>query len=485
MSVRAALVAVLLLSLSCGKDDINLVRPELVPPPRELDYGAVPVLNVKEELIPLRNNGRAVLRVTSATIAESGTPFTVTGFPSEVPTSDIHSVVVTFQPPKEQDYAATLVIETNDETEPRVEVKLTGKGSTRAIMEVEPLMLDFGRVAEGTAAVKSFSIKSSGSADLILNEIAFVEGTSTGFSFVGSTRTPAVVKNKNAMGLPGALQLTVKFTATPGAPVMHQGSIRLQGTDPDKPVVSIPLTAAINRAPLAVIKPLGNGAPGMLVPLDGSMSSDPDNDLPLTYKWNLRSQPLGANTKVENDTAGVTQMSLDPKLPGEYVVELTVTDAAGAKSLMPAKATIVAAPAQKLLVEMFWNNSTTDIDVHLLRTAASKTGIAPDDCFYQNPRPDWGTAADATDNPEFLRDALTGYGPEIVGYVNPVDTTYRIVAEFAHDHAAPVKDTEVTIRIYLFGVVKAELKKVLKTKGELWNAVDVTWPSGTITPVNP
>ncbi len=475
--------AAICLCAACPGPNITRVRPELVPPPETLDFGAVPVLNVKSADVPLLNNGRATLNVKSAIIKETGTPFAVLDTPLAVETSITMNVVVGFQPPKEEDYAATLVIETDDETSPVVEVKLTGKGSTRAIMTVEPATLDFGRVPEGTAAVKTFSVKSSGTADLILEEIGFTDGTSPAFSFVGSTRTPATVKNKNAQGLPGALQLTVKFTATPGAPVMHSGGVKLRGTDPDNREVTIPLTAAINLAPLAKITPLGNGAPGVEVVLDGSGSSDPDGDLPLTYKWLLKSSPLGATTKIENEAAAVTRMTLDAKLPGEYVVELTVTDAAGAKSLMPARQSVVAVPAQKILVEMFWNNSATDIDVHLLRTTTSKPGIAPDDCFYQNPKPDWGVPGDATDNPEFIRDALTGYGPELIGYVNPLDTTYRVVAEFAHDHNATAKDSEVTVRVYVRGVVKGEYRKVLKTKGELWNVVDVTWPSGALAPV--
>jgi hypothetical protein len=112
-------------------------------------------------------------------------------------------------------------------------------------------------------------------------------------------------------------------------------------------------------------------------------------------------------------------------------------------------------------------------------------GVPPDDCFYANPAPDWGTASEASDDPEFLRDALTGYGPEVFGYINPADGSYRIVAEFAHDHLEPNPATEVTVRVYEFGVVKLELKKTLTQMGEVWPVADLAWPSGDLTPLSP
>ena len=65
---------------------------------------------------------------------------------------------------------------------------------------------------------------------------------------------------------------------------------------------------------------------------------------------------------------------------------------------------------------MFWDNAVTDLDLHVLRDAGAALGSIPDDCHYANPHPDWGTVGVAQDDPELLRDALTGYGPEVFGY---------------------------------------------------------------------
>ena len=485
MSARAAWVVLALSLAACGDGRTKAARPQLVPPVETLDFGAVPVLNEKVQTVPVLNVGRASLKVTSVHWKDQGGAFTLKSAPEEVETGGTQNIEVGFVPPVEGDYAATVVLETDDGDNPLVEVALSGKGSTRAVMEVDPVALDFGRVPECSATVKTLTLRSKGTADLLVEEIAFVDGTSDAFSFVGSTRTPAVVKAVGANGLPGQILLTVKYTAAAGAPSPATGGIRVRGTDPDRREVVVPLSAQVNRAPVPAVKPLGVGAPGLEVTLDGSASADPDGDVPLAYKWTLRGKPMGATTTIASPDQAVTTMRLDSTLPGEYEAELSVTDATGVKSCAPARAKVVAAPAQKLLVEMFWNNAVTDMDLHVLRTSLSPVGLAPGDCFYANPRPDWGVAGDATDDPELLRDALTGYGPELFGYVNPADNTYRIVVEFAHDHLAAKPASEVTVRIYEFGVVKAELKKTMSMRGEYWSVADLAWPSGVITPLQP
>lgn len=492
---RAFLIsALLLLAAACGGDDVRQVRPQLVmvakvidgqaQPIDTRDFGPVPVLNTRTEDVELLNVGRGTLTVRQALIEEAGVPFTIESIPDVIAAGEQKPIRVVFIPPEEKDYEATLRIETDDLDNPLVTVKLVGKGSTRAIMEVEPTAIDFGRVAEGTAAVKTFAIRSKGSADLIVEELVFAEGSSPNFSFVGSSKTPATVKTTGANGLPGQIQLTVKYTAPVGATGSETGSIRIRGTDPEKREVTIALTASINQAPLPKIEDLGNGAPGMVVNLNGSNSSDPDNDLPLTYKWTLRQKPLGSTTTISPPDSATPSMTLDPSVPGEYEVQLEVTDAAGAKSLVPARKTIIASPAQKLLIEMFWNNQITDLDLHVTRVNTADLYSA-DDCYYGNKKPDWGVAGDATDDPSYERDALKGYGPEVVGYVNPIDSTYRVHVVFANNHlqAPPASDSEATVRVYEFGVLRGEFKKVLKAQGERWAVADITWPSGVVTQV--
>lgn len=481
MRVRLlALSAVL--AAACGGPGITQVRPQLSPPASPVDFGTLPVLNEKRVDIPVLNVGRATMNVSNVTLGSADGIFQIISAPTTVETGITENITVAFVPTEEKAYETTLTFETDDADNPSITLTLKGVGSTRAAMTFDPPVLDFGRVGECTSTVLNFTITSTGTADLVVNEIAFTDGTSPAYSFVGSTRTPATVPTTDKNGLPGEIQLTVKVTVTAGSTGTLTGGLRLKTTDPDQREVVIPLTTTVNQAPVPDIAMLGVAAPGQSVALDGSASMDPDGDTPLTYQWTLRSKPLSSNTSIAAPDQVLTSMTLDPQVPGAYEVQLDVTDAEGVKSCMPARATVVAAPAQKLLVELFWDNTGTDLDLHVLRTPGSAIFSIPDDCHYQNRTPDWGMPG-PMDDPELVRDALTGYGPEVFGYVNPIDTTYRVEVVFNNELLSMSPESKATVRVYLYGVLKAEVSKTLMKKGDVWKVVDVTWPSGEVTQI--
>jgi hypothetical protein len=467
--------------VGCNGTSLQGVRPNLLPLSSPVEFGTSPVLNSKSLEIPLTNVGRAKLSLEQVTLSSDGGVFRITSAPDVVESGDTQNIVLVFTPLEERHYEDTLTFETDDVDNAMVSLSLVGEGSTRAAIEVQPTALDFGRVAECGSSVQVLTILSKGTADLIVNDIAFTDETPSAFSFVGSTRTPAVVKATQANGLPGQIQLTVRLAPPAGATGPLQGGIRLRTTDPEHQELVVGLSAMVNRAPVAVIAPLGNSSPGQRVTLDGSGSMDPDNDVPLDFKWTIRSKPLASTTTIAAPQASATEMTLDPMVPGAYEVQLDVTDAAQAKSCQSARATVVAAPAQKLLVEMFWDNAGTDIDLHVLRETQSPLFVAPDDCNYQNRTPDWGVVASAMDDPELVRDALTGYGPEVFGYVNPINSTYRVLAIFQSEHLQPMPASKVTVRVYLYGVLKAEVSRTLERGGTIWEVADVSWPSGDVT----
>lgn len=482
MTRLLACVVLVVAVAGCRNNDLNTVRPQLEPPAPTLDFGTLPVLNTLAQDVPLQNLGRAPLHVSQVTVSDDAGVFALAASADVVNAGDAKALSVTFTPPAEQPYAGTLSFVTDDPDNKLVTVALTGQGSTRAAVVVDPMTVDFGRVPECASAVQQLTIRSTGTADLVLEDISFTADTNPAFGFVGSTRTPATVKHVGADGLPGHIELTLRLSIAAGTSGTLTGGIHLKTTDPDHRELVIPLTATVNRAPVPAIAMLGNAAPGQLVALDGTGSNDPDGDTPLTYKWTLRSKPLASASTIADPAAASTSLTLDPKVPGAYEVQLDVTDAQGVKACAPARATVVAAPAQKLLVELFWDNAATDLDLHVLRTPSSPLGTPPDDCFYQNRTPDWGLPG-PMDDPELVRDALTGYGPEVFGYVNPVDSTYRVVVVFANELLSPTPASTATVRVYLYGVLKAEVQHTLQHAGESWAVADVTWPSGQVVVV--
>jgi PKD domain len=76
---------------------------------------------------------------------------------------------------------------------------------------------------------------------------------------------------------------------------------------------------------------------GTLVTLNGSASSDPSGQLPLTYAWSFVSQPAGSAATLSNPS--IVNPTFTPNALGNYVIQLVVTDAAGLSSA-PATVTI-------------------------------------------------------------------------------------------------------------------------------------------------
>jgi len=98
---------------------------------------------------------------------------------------------------------------------------------------------------------------------------------------------------------------------------------------PSAPAVTA--VAVANGAPVASGGPDQQALPGDTVTLDGSGSSDPDQDA-ISFQWSLVSRPAGSNTALSSATA--EKPTLVPDQFGTYVALLTVTD--GAATSTPA-----------------------------------------------------------------------------------------------------------------------------------------------------
>jgi hypothetical protein len=70
---------------------------------------------------------------------------------------------------------------------------------------------------------------------------------------------------------------------------------------------------------------------GATVTLDGSGSSDPDGDYPLTYFWSIITKPEGSNAAL-SDT-GIVNPTIVRDVIGDYDIELVVTDSRGQVSI--------------------------------------------------------------------------------------------------------------------------------------------------------
>ena len=120
--------------------------------------------------------------------------------------------------------------------------------------------------------------------------------------------------------------LTGANTVSPSFTVDRAGDYVVRLTVNDGTVSSASdsvIVSSGNVAPVADAGPdQGGKAPGALITLNGSASSDANGD-PLTYSWSL-SKPAGSAAVLLNPTSVSPTFILD--LPGDYVVELIVND---------------------------------------------------------------------------------------------------------------------------------------------------------------
>lgn len=78
-----------------------------------------------------------------------------------------------------------------------------------------------------------------------------------------------------------------------------------------------------NAPPLAKVGPTQNVRVGAPVLLDGTQSTDPNQD-PLTYQWSVLSAPDGSTARISGERAPIA--SFTPSIAGVYVFSLVVSD---------------------------------------------------------------------------------------------------------------------------------------------------------------
>ena len=465
---RGLLIA--LLVVACGRTRLTPAVPHAVIDERAIDFGQTPVLFPVQHDVLVSNAGRVVLHVTA--IAVQGE-----GFEGPAPTLDVEAgdtvrLPLIFRPPRKGAFTGTFSVATDDAAVPSVTIALSGVGTETGAISIAPSSLDFGRVGEGQTATREITIASTGVADLYLGSLGFTSGTPASFGYVGSSKAPATIASGSR------IVLGVRFSPTPDSPPAA-GALAIDSSDPAQPHVEIPLAGSINRAPIAVARGSVGAAPvpgvlqalaGDLVQLDGTLSSDPDGDLPLLYRWSLTNRPAGSAAALNAPAAARASLRLD--VPGVYSVLLTAIDSTGLPSFAPSRLDIQAAAAQNLVVELVWDQIPPDLDLHFLQTGAGLN--SPGDCNWANPNPAFGPHHDG--------DALVGYGPETVTWTTPVPGTYGMQVVYFSANGATSAATNAQLRVYAQGVLVADVTHAFTKAGEVWNAGSLSWPSGAVTP---
>jgi hypothetical protein len=476
-----ALAALGLAGLGCGKTELAVARPHALVSPAALDFGKAPLHLPLQLTLTITNAGSAPLHLSGGAIggADAGL-FAAGPIPLQLEASASGAVTLTFTPQAAGAAAALFTLDTDDPDVPRLAVPLAGEGVVSGSLSVSPAALSFGRVGEGTTSVQELTLTSAGPGDLYLSQLSFTSSTPAAYGILGSARTPATLPAGTSV------KLAVRFSPLPQT-ASGDGVLQLFSSDAQRGLLAVPLQAAINRAPVALARgsvlpdPPQAGAltvaVGATLALDASASTDPDGDLPLAFTWSLPLRPGQSQAAIQQPSASAAALLLDQ--PGLYSVLLDAQDATGLASLAPSRLDIHAVPPLQLMVQLVWDQERPDLDLHLLEQPGAALG-SPADCGWTNPDPNW-FAGGADANPHLLGDQLVGFGPETIQWKAPAGGTYGLAVVYKAANGLQPADVTARVRVTAFGILVAELSKVLHNPGEVWSAGTVEWPTGRVT----
>ena len=214
---------------------------------------------------------------------------------------------------------------------------------------------------------------------------------------------------------------------------------------------------------------------------DGSSSYDQAGGIITSYIWNLVESPEGSSVGLPYNS-GMYISDFYPDLAGEYIGELIVTNDLGYTDVC--QVVLEAIPAQSLWIEMFWQHSGDDMDLHLLAPG----GIleTDSDCYYANcawASLDWGIPGAPEDDPSLDIDDISGIGPENINIYSPqTDGVYTV---YVHDYPGSVfsGSNDVTINIYLNGSIVWTGTKPILTEASYTPYAIIDWASQSVTPL--
>jgi hypothetical protein len=251
-------------------------------------------------------------------------------------------------------------------------------------------------------------------------------------------------------------------------PQMIEGECNLESPpfvpDSDKPV-------AVCNSDRLNMAPLRDNAE-----LFGSESYDPNNLDLIDYQWKLVEQPEGSSFSLLEQNS--SNRTFTPDLAGEYVFELMVTNEECAQS-EPCQLSIVATPAEDLWIELSWEHSGDDLDLHLIKQGSRFESEG--DCYYGNcvsdvASLDWGIGGLLDDNPRLDLDDIEGVGPENINIQEPSQGNYTVMI---HDYPGSEYSSNNTalVKIHLTGELVFERSVVITGEDSKIEVANILWPS--------
>ncbi len=473
-------------------------EPEIEGPDRLLFLG----LEVGEEAFRqgvLTNIGRTSLELNDFVVDgpfELDFPEFLDGPPRMLSPGQSLVLEVGYRALDEEPRRGSLTVFSNDPKTPEFEIALLANVDLPCVI-VEPFTrLRFGSVVRGERVERPVMVTNCSETLEATVEIEGFEGDS-GFrlananDLAGNPRTiqagesvliPVEFRPQEVRSYNGQMTILSEDEINPEVQLALEG----EGTPPACPEAII-YGVSNNDTALAAPQASMQGRPLETVGFDGSQSVAFGGASIVEYQWSLVSRP--DDTVVELSQSGNTvHNDLYLELSGSYEVELHVYDDEGTRSCEPARMRVDSVSGDAIHLQLVWdtpndpsrtNNSGADMDLHFLREGG-EWNSSPDDCYWLNMNPNWGDPNNNDMNPRLDIDEIHGWGPENINLLIPENgTTYSVGAYYFSDHG--YGESFSTVRIYIHGDLRLELKRRRMTNWQFWHVADIDWPSEELT----
>jgi len=498
--------------------------------PRAVDFETVPQSESKLESINILNPGADTLIIDKFGLsghpnfelvigstrypvtAESAADGTVLPEPIEVEPGMSVPVSVRYTATDASQARGTVVFYSNDPSAPNGTAVTLQANVGGPCITVNPRKVAFGGKLIGKLASIDVVVTSCGTQPLELREIGLVAGGSDRFS-LSLAALPGVSPTATALGPSDApvavapsqsVTLTVQYfpdaespLGADGEPVYDLAQMRIKSNSfqPELFVEISALGVPIECPQAVIIVQEGEEViPQTNLHLIGTQSTAAVGAIAV-YKWEV-DEPGQVQSFFE-PSPSAPNPTYEVNAAGHYTFRLTVTDAAGVPSCVPAVAEVFVNPDQAIHTELLWSTPGdpfpedevgADLDLHFLHPLAVGTYDGdgdgtndgwfdqPFDCFWDNAHPNWASQDNnVNDNPGLDRDDTDGLGPENLNLDLPeTNSVYRLGVNYWDD--AGFGTSLATVRVFIYGNPVYEETDVELFKHDMWWVTEIAWP---------
>jgi hypothetical protein len=328
------------LLLACSETGVQRGEPNLVLEPRTVDFGEIERGLYGSVALSIENDGIGTLSLDSV-ILDQGTSspeFQILPLEGdEVLPGDVLTVGIQYVPTAVgQDYG-TLLIDSNDPDESRVEVLLTAFG-TEPVIDIDPETVWFGMVPVGESLTRSVTVAARGTGTLRIQD-ATLAGKDGAPEDAYSLAWPSGFELPYA--LPSGYGFDLEITFAPSDTSAHEAELVFTSNDPQEPQAAVALLGNTKDDPTGNALPVVEIADpnwgedfllGQAITVTGSVWDEEDGPETLLCSLWVGSTPVGSGSP--DDTGQIT-LSIDEAttaglLAGESQIRLVAMDSEGA-----------------------------------------------------------------------------------------------------------------------------------------------------------